>query len=183
MSTCRRIRGPVGLPLWALLWVTCALLGCGYRPVASLSEGVETAIYVPVFESYATYPELDVHAGSYLSTRLAARGLRVTSRQQATDTSASGVLLRTHEETLMLHDDSAVSEIVVTVRVDVTGIEGQLCETPTVEGRAVMVVSYEVLAESDRQAALQEATEQAIERLLNDVILCVHQVYEGGLAP
>ena len=182
MSVCRRLQVTTSSRLWALFWVAIVVSGCGYRPMASLGDGVDSSIYVPVFESYSSYPELDVHAGSYFSTRLAARGLRVTSSEQASDLCAQGVLLGAHEETLMLQDDSTVSEIVVSARVDVRAGRGRECATATVDGRAMLVVSQQFLSEPDFQAALQQAIEQAIERLLNDVILCIQQVSGDGFS-
>ena len=171
-----------GSKLIIALWATCSLIGCGYRPVASLGDGIDTSIFVPVFDSYLTIPELDVQAGSYLSTRLAARGLRVTSSESSSSISAQGILVQSREEPLMLQESSTVSELVVSARVDVANAEGVQCSTPTARGRAMLVASYEVLSEPDHQAALQEATEMAIERLLNDVILCVHEVRGSALS-
>ena len=182
MRVCRPIHETTTSGLWALFWVVCVLSSCGYRPMASLGDGVESSIYVPVFQSYSSYPELDVQAGSYFSTRLAARGLRVTSSERASDLSAQGVVLRAHEETLMLQENSTVSEVVVSARVDVRGEGDRECSTATVDGRAMLVVSQQALSEPDFQAALQEATEQAIESLLNDVILCIEQVSGDGIS-
>ena len=163
---------PTRLAAWGLL---LALVGCGYRPVAQLTDEGHARAHVPAFESFIGYPELDVYAGSYLRTRLMTMGIRGVHRGDSEDSvqTIQGYLLQARETPIALGSAQTLAELVVDVRVTVRrpGFD-EACQTSVAHGRAQLAIPLAHVSESERQTVLRAAVEQAVDALLLEVVLC-----------
>ena len=151
--------------------------GCGYRATGSAIDSGEGAslgpVDVPAFVSYAGYPELDVRAGAYLAQRLALHGLDAGTRDAPLE--ALGTLVAARETPRTLNAEQTVVDIEVRLRVDVSS-DSARCATPESSASVLLALPLIEISESERLAALQSATEQAIDALLLDVIVCLEGV-------
>jgi len=159
--------------------VACTLVclsACGYRATATIGQDLDAAVHVPAFDSVTAFPELDVWAGNYLSTRLISQGLRITSEADAASISVTGQLSGLHEEPVGLRDGATLAMAIVTGTAQVRTREGIECRTSSARGEALMILSHDRLTEAERTGAYEEATRNAVDQLLFELIMCVEDL-------
>lgn len=163
------------LPTFVLCTLVC-LSACGYRPTATIGQDIDTAVYVPTFDSVSPFPELDVWAGNYLSTRMISHGLPITSVAEDAEIRISGQLSGVHEEPVGIQDGATLAMAIVIGTAQATDGDGNVCRTSPARGEALMILRHDRLTEADRTGAYEEATRDALDRLVFELMICVEDL-------